>query len=1222
MRAAFIALALFGAEARAQRTGEEWLAVHAQSARAEARTARGAIALHRLRGLRDFVDPLALLDRVAALRGDLTLPPLRRAVAAQLEAELRRDIGQRAESAARVRELGWLTRWMVIGPFDNEGRNGLARVFPPEAERGAALSTESSVDGIERPVRWRPMPDLSVLGAVPLDTVVRPSVNACAYAHTTVTSPRAQPATLWLGATGAVVAWVNGAEVIRDTAVRRASPDRTGAAVPLRAGANRVLLKVCTDDRGLSFFARFTRPDGSALADLTADPSPAAAPVIAVPAERPRPAEQGVLAALRAAAREGAPPQAVEDYARWLALTGGDDPTDPKAPDLAERAALAQPTVSRWLLLAELTSDRNRRLIALQRAYALAPTDAHVLAALGHERRVGVHPEEALPFLEEAIRRDDTFVLPWIEHALTLDAIGLQLTAHETLAAAAARAPRAVAVLRARINVAEHAGQNDAAQRFREALRALRASDLDAVEGLARDARTTGDRPAVIALAEEMLALRPDRLSVYSTAAELLESVGEGARAAAVLAHACDEVAPEESGLWRARAELEERLGHRDEARAAMRRVLALRPQDREVRAHLEALEPAVPRPDEAAAEDAEAFLTRRGDAVQSGRREDFNVRSLQELTVRTVYANGLSGMFRQVAYEVRTEQGARDGRVFTMQYDPESQRFELRAARVHHRDGSVEEGVQLDEFAVNSDPSMRMFFSNRIAQVRFPDLTPGDVVELRWRIDDVSHRNVFADYFGDLQVVQADVPRARFRYVLRAPASRRFYFNATVPQGAQALRHEERAEGDAQVHVFAGDDVPAVPPEERAPGTTERAAYVHVSTYRDWADVGAWWWGLVRDQLVADDRLRAVVADITRGLTEPRAKVRAIYDWVLAHTRYVALEFGIHGFKPYAVPQVCNRGFGDCKDKASVIVTMLREAGIEANLVLIRTRDQGRVEAQPASLAIFNHAIAYVPSLDLFLDGTAQNSGMDELPGGDQGAVALIVDPRNGARLVTTPVYTPDRNTTRVDADVALDADGSAVFHVRQSIQGPNAGPVRAQLEAPATRNERVEDDLRDRWAGIRVTAVRTGNLTDVEAPARFEYDARVPLLGTRQGANLLLHGAAPVDLSRRFAARSARVHDLIVGVPSTVEESRTITLPAGASVVETPPPARVDTPFGRFEYTVEANGNTLQVRRTLVMARDRVSAADYPAFRAFCSAVDDAMGRRVIVRMPGGAR
>ncbi|MFZ4788677.1 MAG: hypothetical protein ACOYLL_11365, partial [Beijerinckiaceae bacterium] len=112
-----------------------------------------------------------------------------------------------------------------------------------------------------------------------------------------------------------------------------------------------------------------------------------------------------------------------------------------------------------------------------------------------------------------------------------------------------------------------------------------------------------------------------------------------------------------------------------------MRQALALRPQDATLRRHLEALEPAQVRADEAAAEAPATFLARRGEA---GAQADYHLRALQELTVRTVYANGLSGNFRQVAYEVRDEQGAREGRAYTMQYDPLSQRFEMRGAYVH----------------------------------------------------------------------------------------------------------------------------------------------------------------------------------------------------------------------------------------------------------------------------------------------------------------------------------------------------------------------------------------------------------------------------------------------------------------------------------------------------------------------------------------------------------
>ncbi|MFO0609873.1 MAG: DUF3857 domain-containing protein [Polyangiales bacterium] len=1217
LAAAVLSLA---APASAQRTPEEWMSAHARDALAQRAEARGALPLLRLRALRDHVDPAALLERVHAVAAAPVMPAPRRALALHVESELRRDLGQTSAADAIAHRLGFITSWWVVGPFDNEGRAGLARAFGPEEDPVGALDAARAFEGRERPARWRRMPAVAVGGYVPLDAAVRPSVNVCAYAATAVRSAAAGPAVLWLGATGAVRASVNGATVFEDGAVRRAWPDRAGVTVRLRAGLNRVLLKVCTDERGLGFYARFTRPDGSPRPDVVAVDDPRAVPLDrpvrpapGAPTPNP-PAPQGVFEALQRAVTDAAPPRAAEDLARYLALTGSDDPAAPRAADLAERAARAQETADAWLLLADLTSDRNRRLEALRRAYALAPRDAHVLTAVAHERRVGVRAEEALPWLDEAQRLDPDYALPRVERALTLDAAGLPLAALAEADAALALAPRSVAVLRARLQLAERAGQADVAQATRRAIVRLRDTDVEAHEGLARDARQTGDRAAARREAERILALRPESLSSYLRAAEYFEAIGEGGLAVGTLARAV-EVCPDEASLWTAKGELEERLARRDDARASMRQALALRPQDASLRRHLEALEPAQARADEAAAEEPAAFLARRGEA---GAAADYHLRALQELTVRTVYANGLSGNFRQVAYEVRDEQGAREGRAYAMQYDPLSQRFEMRGAWVHHADGSRDEGTQVEEFDVNSDPATRMYFSNRVVQVTFPRLAPGDVVEVRWRVDDVSSRNAFADYFGDLEVVQAGVPRARWSYVLRAPASRSFFVHAAALSDGRALRAEERDEGDVRVRSWTADDVPALPPEENSPGSTERAGYLHLSTYRSWEDVGRWYWGLVRDQLVADDRMRAAVREATRGLTEPRDRVRAIYNWVISHTRYVALEFGIHGFKPYPVAQVCARGFGDCKDKASTIVAMLREAGVDASIALVRTRRNGRIDTSPASLAIFDHAIAYVPSLDLFLDGTAEHSAMDEFPTGDQGVMALVVNQRGEARLVETPVYTPDRNVTTVRAEVTLQANGGATAHVTQTERGPDAAGLRARLEAEATRVERVEDGLRDHFPGARVTAVRTGDLTRVDEPARVEYEAAIPVFGTRQGDSLLFAPVIPMNLARSWAARSSRTRDVVLGTPSTWDETRTIRLPAGATVAETPPAARIESPFGRLEYTIEANGSELRVRRVLVLSRDRVTPQEYAAFRTFAQQVDDALARRVTVRMP----
>ena len=216
--------------------------------------------------------------------------------------------------------------------------------------------------------------------------------------------------------------------------------------------------------------------------------------------------------------------------------------------------------------------------------------------------------------------------------------------------------------------------------------------------------------------------------------------------------------------------------------------------------------------------------------------------------------------------------------------------------------------------------------------------------------------------------------------------------------------------EGGERVYAFSARDVAAVDAEPAMPGLAEVAPYLHVSTYASWDEVGAWYWRLVEEQLAADDDLRRAARAVVHAGDDDRARVRAIHDLVVTGTRYVGLEFGIHGYKPYKVTQVLARRFGDCKDKASLLVALLREVGVDAELVLVRTRRGGLLDREPASLAVFDHAIAYVPKLDLYLDGTAEFSGVSELPNQDQGVMVLRVGPR-GARLAETPVLASAEN-------------------------------------------------------------------------------------------------------------------------------------------------------------------------------------------------------------------
>ena len=342
------------------------------------------------------------------------------------------------------------------------------------------------------------------------------------------------------------------------------------------------------------------------------------------------------------------------------------------------------------------------------------------------------------------------------------------------------------------------------------------------------------------------------------------------------------------------------------------------------------------------------------------------------------------------MVYQPLSDAAAAASREYAFSYETDSETVQLRAARVYRQNGQIDEAVESGAGAMEDDPALAIFTSARSYYVRFPRLEPGDVVEVQYRVEDVAPHNVFADYFGEVVYMQSAESIARSEYVLKTPKERAFYFNEPHVPG---LRQTVEEQGGERIYHFVATDVPPLRQEPMQPPWTEVLGHVNVSTYKTWEDVGRWYWGLIKDQYVPDDEVRRRAETLTKGMKDDTAKVRAVYDYVVQMTRYVALEFGIHGYKPYRCAQIFARGFGDCKDKATLIVTMLGALGIKATPVVVRTGNKGDIESAPASLAPFDHMIAYVPSMDLYLDGTAEDTGTTELPAMDRGAIALQVN-------------------------------------------------------------------------------------------------------------------------------------------------------------------------------------------------------------------------------------
>ncbi len=1181
------------------------------------------VPLRKLWGEWEGGDPAAVEEALRAVAADTRVSPPVRAYAGLLDAYGRRRRGDLAGAKSRIRELGWVGRWITVGPFDNEGKGGLDRELGPEADLEEPINLGRTYDGKERPVSPRVAPDVFPYGWVDLGAVVRPQEKVCAYATTFVKDKRegakARRISIWFGSAGASKVFWGKSTVIRDDKYRDLDADRFSAVVDLKPGWNRLTVKVCGDDDPAMFSLRLAdaagAPDDNLIADANPEharqasaqrfhKSPGLAPAPRAPDNKTPQMGGAVPTFEKLVARGGA--RDIEAYARYLVLTRSDDSSEHRARTLAHKVAGSSPTIARALLAGELAENRNQRALWIDKAEDMVAKGGSlddrvdVLLARATHARGGPNWRDAMPYYEKVLALDPDNMTANLARTEIFAEAGLRETALASLLALLERHPRSVALLRATVAALRELDRTTEAGEMLERYAAVRFDDPDVPGDQIDLAVAHRDAARAERWIRRLLDTSPDNARALATAARAYVTLGQRAQAVAAFRRALD-LAPEDTAAMRALAGVYAVGGQKDEQLRLLKRVLELQPQDKDVREYVAHAEPSRPRVDETYARKPEEFL--KGRAAPS---KGENRRTLVDLQVTTVFPNGLASRFHQVVYQPLTDAAAAQAREYAFSFEADTETVQLRGARIYRKSGQVDEAIESGEGA-NDNPSIAMYTSSRTFYVHFARLDPGDVVELLYRVEDVAQRNAFADYFGEVVYMQSGEPIGRSEYVLITPKTRTFYFNEPKVKG---LTKTQEDKGDQRIFRFVAQDVAPIEPEPMQPPYAETLGHVHVSTYKSWDEMGRWYWGLVKDQFVADEEVRRRVAEITKGLTDDRAKVRAVYDWVVQRTRYVALEFGIHGFKPYRCAQIFARGFGDCKDKATLIVTMLRELGISATIVILRTGMRGDFETSPASLAPFDHAIAYVPSMDLYLDGTAEYTGSTELPAMDRGALAIQIN-EGKPKLVHLPMPPASESVTARRLEAQIAGDGSAQFEWKVDVSGVSAPAWRQRYLADATRTKRLQEDVSGELPNLEIANVQASDLADIEKPVELRAKGKVPRLARREGETWTVPAGPSEHMVRDYASLSARKHDLRISSLATHVHERVLKLPAGARVVTPPNAKQGSSPFGSYAVEVESSPGSVRIKTSVAISKSRIAASEYAAFRAFCEEVDRALGQ-----------
>lgn len=1119
---------------------------------------------------------------------------------------------EQAESAVRarqhVRAAGVLDRGLVLGPLAGPGPG---ETPPPLAPDDPSFR----VTGKRGETGWRAFRDATLYGPLQLPDLLDAGGDVHAFVAFDLAAAAATDVLVVLGSNGPLAAWLDGEPLVERDGERELSDWQVSRPVRLAAGRHRLVVRAGHRSAPPRLLARILDrrgrlPEGVTILDV--DPSGALAtfaPSEALPLPLPLlggddPALSGRLALLG----EGeAPDRRVA--ARRLEEALRRDPRDAETLRLLARAESRDP-------------DRSRRAWA-EALDAAGGNDAEALAALLAAAR-----SQGLDALADGLSRRLEAVDPECPDGIadrgerTADLADARI--------ALARLPdggawdRHAPLLLLRARLLEAAGRPLEAAHVRAAASVHAGVDLEVTREAVFGALRGGDVARASEVALDALARRPYAVGLRTALARTALARDGPAAALAVL----DEGLPFHDGspaLHAARAEALLQSGDRTAALAAFDRALLLSPQDRDLADRRRAV---------AREEDLAIAAAHPLDRVLEGadrRPAVEGARSLLDRLVVTVHPSGLATRVHQIVLRLDDARAAGELSEMRFAWTPGEERLEVALAEVRRPDGRR---VRADQ-VFDHRPTGRtggVYSLDAFRIVRFSRLEPGDVVHVVLREDEVGERNLFGAFFGLVVPLSSALPKDRVEVEIDAPASRPLFAHAQgLPEPVRTTT------GDRQRLVFRGRLAP-IDPEPRMPGWGDVAAWVNVSTYEGWDDMARWYAELVRPQLDLGPALEETAAKLVAGAEDERDVVRRIHAFVLRSTRYVGIEFGIHGFKPYRVSQVVQRGYGDCKDKAALLVALLRAVGVDARFVLVRTRDQGRLAPRPATLWAFNHAIAYVPSLDLFLDGTAEFAGMGELPALDQGAMALVLDVFGGdpaPALVTIPYAPASESHVRSEGRLAVDGRGDAAGRLVTTVTGSDAPRWRAGFQEAGRRTEVLADLVGRSHPGAELGSAAFSGLDAPGEAVVLDAEITFPgLAGAAAGRLDVPVALDPDEHLRDLAGLPARRHDLVLDHPFSESADLLLAGPPGSRPDRVPPPTRLESRFGRFslevvpaaipadpgEATAGASTRTggglataVRVLEELVVSTPRVSPEDYPAFRAFLASV--ALARRARV-------
>ncbi len=549
--------------------------------------------------------------------------------------------------------------------------------------------------------------------------------------------------------------------------------------------------------------------------------------------------------------------------------------------------------------------------------------------------------------------------------------------------------------------------------------------------------------------------------------------------------------------------------------------------------------------------------------------------------------------------------------------YDSTYEKLDLEYARTIKPDGSVVTVGDKNIRDVSLYLNFPLYSNARARIISMPEVTDGSVIEYKVRLS----RNQLPNKkdFDTTYWLQNDEPILLQRGTIRVPKNVSLKYkiiNNEYNTLGFDMKPKVSETGNTTVYSLEFKDVPQIIPEPMMPSITKVNPYVLFSTFDSWKDIYEWWRGLYKDKIIADESIKAKVAELIKDKKTQDEKLRAIYNFCATGIRYVAVEYGDAGYEPHKAGEIFKNKYGDCKDKAILLVTMLKEAGISAFPVLISTQDSFQTQEDVPSL-LFNHAIAatFVDGKLIFMDVTGNTVSFSDLPVDDQDRTTLVFL-NNKFELVKTPLYSSQRNRMLTDMKITVKADESIDATRIAEAQGYFLQAQRYWLKF--TMPAMIEEGLKQKIRGIADSAILKGyeikNVEDLDKPVVLSYAFSAPQYFKKAGTSRILDQLASIDTS--VLVKETRLYPIESAGLSKQEEKIEIELPAFLTVKYVPPRVMLDTKWFYFSCNYDiVNKGSLRFSYEYKIKERVVSVSEYAEYKKAIEGIVPLVNQQVVL-------